>query len=116
MLKLNITPAAAARIARLVDEENRKAAKPVVGLRLSVKKGGCAGFQYEMALGAATDSDHQVSAHGATVLVDPSSAGYLQGATLNFTDELMQKRLVVENPNTLIECGCGSSYSFASPA
>lgn len=81
-------------------------------LRVSVLAGGCSGFQYRFEL----DRDRQpddlvITRAGATVLVDPASLDLLDGAELDFTEELMGAHFAVRNPNAKSACGCGTSFS-----
>lgn len=81
-------------------------------LRISVKGGGCSGFQYsfDVEKGRA-DDDIAVTRDGATVLVDPVSLELLRGAELDFVDNLMGQAFQVKNPNAVASCGCGVSFS-----
>ncbi len=81
-------------------------------LRISVKGGGCSGFQYafDIEKGRAED-DFVATRDGATVLVDPMSLEMLRGAELDFVDDLMGQSFRVKNPNAVASCGCGVSFS-----
>jgi iron-sulfur cluster insertion protein len=84
-----------------------------VALRISVKGGGCSGFQYSFDIekGRAED-DMVVTRDGATVLVDPVSLDMLKGAELDFVDDLMGQSFRVNNPNAVSSCGCGVSFAI----
>ena len=81
-------------------------------LRISVKGGGCSGFQYAFDIDRAQAEDDYVARRdGATVLVDPISLEMIRGAELDFVDDLMGQSFRVKNPNAVASCGCGVSFS-----
>jgi iron-sulfur cluster insertion protein len=81
-------------------------------LRISVKGGGCSGFQYAFDVERSrADDDVVVTRDGASVLVDPISLELLKGAELDFVDDLMGQSFRVKNPNAVASCGCGVSFS-----
>ena len=81
-------------------------------LRISVKGGGCSGFQYAFDVERTrAEDDVAVTRDGATVLVDPVSLEMLKGAELDFVDDLMGQSFRVKNPNAVASCGCGVSFS-----
>jgi iron-sulfur cluster insertion protein len=81
-------------------------------LRISVKGGGCSGFQYAFDVDRSrADDDVVVTRDGATLLVDPVSLELLKGAELDFVDDLMGQSFRVRNPNAVASCGCGVSFS-----
>ena len=87
-------------------------AKTGAALRISVKGGGCSGFQYAFDIEKTrADDDVAVTRDGATVLVDPVSLEMLKGAELDFVDDLMGQSFRVKNPNAVASCGCGVSFS-----
>ncbi len=82
-------------------------------LRVAVEGGGCSGFQYDIRLESAPESDDLVlEKDGIKVLVDPVSLPFLANAEIDFTDELIGARFVVNNPNATSSCGCGTSFSM----
>jgi len=82
-------------------------------LRVAVEGGGCSGFQYEIALADAPAPDDLVlEKDGQRVLIDPVSLPFLAGAEIDFADELIGARFVVNNPNATSSCGCGTSFSM----
>lgn len=81
-------------------------------LRVAVEGGGCSGFQYEITLDKAEDSDLVLEKDGERVLVDQVSLPFLAGATIDFTEELIGARFTIENPNATSSCGCGTSFSM----
>jgi iron-sulfur cluster insertion protein len=85
---------------------------PSAALRISVKGGGCSGFQYEFDVDASRAEDDFVATRdGATVLVDPVSLEMVKGSELDFVDDLMGRAFKVKNPNAVASCGCGVSFS-----
>lgn len=82
-------------------------------LRIAVEGGGCSGFQYDMQLTDEADpGDLILEGAGQRVLIDPMSLPFLENATIDFSDELIGARFVVENPNATSSCGCGISFSM----
>jgi iron-sulfur cluster assembly accessory protein len=80
-------------------------------LRVFVQGGGCSGFQYGMALdNNFREEDAVFENHGVKVLIDEVSINYLNGATIDYVDELMGSGFKIENPNAVSACGCGSSF------
>jgi iron-sulfur cluster assembly accessory protein len=84
-----------------------------VGLRVGVRGGGCSGFQYALALDEKRDDDHVFDTSGIRVLVDPASLRYVDGSTVDYTENFMGSGFEVSNPNTVASCGCGSSFRVA---
>lgn len=82
-------------------------------LRISVEGGGCSGFQYKFDLVAAKAGDDIVlEKSGATVLIDPVSAEYMDGAEIDFVDDLIGAAFKIKNPVATASCGCGTSFSI----
>jgi iron-sulfur cluster insertion protein len=105
---LRFTTAAAAKVTRLIAEEGN----PELKLRLYIQGGGCSGFQYGFAFDEhAAEDDTQVVTDGVTLLVDPLSMQYLQGAEVDYSEGLQGAQFVIRNPNATTTCGCGSSFS-----
>jgi len=104
---LTIGPRAAARLTALLADHPGRA------LRVSVKGGGCSGFQYSFDIDSGAETDDFVAVRdGAKVLVDPVSAELLMGSELDFVDDLMGQAFRVHNPNAKSSCGCGVSFSL----
>lgn len=81
-------------------------------LRLSVEGGGCSGFQYKFDLVPQSDPDDLIiEREGATVLIDPMSLPFLEGAELDYVHELIGASFKVNNPNAQAACGCGTSFT-----
>lgn len=106
---ITITEPAIAKIQDILAEENN----PKIKLRVFVQGGGCSGFSYGFTLDEEqNEDDFEFDHSGVQVLVDSMSAQYLQGATINYKDELMGSSFVIDNPNATTTCGCGSSFSI----
>jgi iron-sulfur cluster assembly accessory protein len=84
-----------------------------IGLRVGVRGGGCSGFQYALALDEKRDDDHVFDTSGIPVLVDPASLRYVEGSTVDYTENFMGSGFEVSNPNVVASCGCGSSFRVA---
>lgn len=103
-----LTDAAATKVQELITAEGDEA----LALRVAVRPGGCSGFSYEMFFDSdVTDDDLTADYQGVKVVVDPSSAQMLTGATLDYKDGLNQAGFSIDNPNAQRSCGCGSSFS-----
>lgn len=80
-------------------------------LRISIQGGGCAGMEYKFELENKCEEDDLTFSHlGAEVVIDPVSAQYLNGATLDYISEMFNSRFVLTNPNAKTTCGCGQSF------
>jgi iron-sulfur cluster assembly accessory protein len=87
--------------------------EPGAALRLSVKGGGCSGFQYAFDVDKArADDDFVTTRDGATVVVDSVSLEMVKGSELDFVDDLMGRAFKVRNPNAVASCGCGVSFTL----
>ena len=83
-------------------------------LRIAIQGGGCSGFQYGLGFDrGALEGDHELSQHGVTIVVDPFSAPYLTGATIDWLDGLQESGFKIDNPNAVSSCGCGHSFQVA---
>ena len=82
-------------------------------LRVSVEGGGCSGFQYKFDLVADRAADDLVlEKEGATLLIDPTSLQYMEGAEIDFVDDLIGAAFKINNPVASSSCGCGTSFSI----
>lgn len=102
-----VTDRAFARLAEIAET----AGQPQV-LRVAVSGGGCSGFQYEITLDAPATDDVVFESDGQKVVVDPVSMPFLANAVIDFSDELIGARFVIDNPNAASSCGCGLSFSM----
>jgi len=106
---VTISPAAEARIATLI------AGKDAFGLRIGLKKGGCAGMEYTMELAeAAGPGDEVVEQGAARVLIAPMAQMFLFGTEIDFEQGLLDSGFRFRNPNVTDACGCGESVSFST--
>lgn len=101
-----VTPRAFERLAEIGAAAQGKA------LRIAVEGGGCSGFQYEIDLDEAKDGDLVLEGAGEKVVIDDVSLPFLAQATIDFSEELIGARFVIENPNATSSCGCGTSFSM----
>jgi iron-sulfur cluster insertion protein len=103
---VSISESAARRLKKIMKGEEG------VALRISVKGGGCSGFQYSFDMDRSRAPDDFIATRdGATVLVDPVSLELIKGSELDFVDDLMGQAFRVKNPNAIASCGCGVSFS-----
>ena len=108
---VSLTETAAAKVLELMAEEPNGEASV---LRIAVQGGGCSGFEYALGFDSgAQEGDHELEAHGVTVVVDPFSAPYLAGAEIDFLTGLQESGFKISNPNVVAACGCGSSFQVA---
>ncbi len=99
------------RAARRIVEILRAEDAPL--MRVSVEGGGCSGFQYRFDLvKAQAPDDLVVERDGAKVVVDPVSLGFVQGAEIDFVDDLIGASFKINNPNVTAACGCGTSFTI----
>ncbi|WP_045835783.1 iron-sulfur cluster insertion protein ErpA [Hyphomicrobium sp. 99] len=107
-MTITVTERAATRIAEITATE---AEAPI--LRVSVEGGGCSGFQYKFDLvGNHADDDLVIERNGAVVVIDPVSAQYMEGAQIDFVDDLIGASFKISNPVATASCGCGTSFSI----
>jgi len=105
---ITLTDSAAVKVKELLDAEG----EPQLALRVAVRPGGCSGFSYEMFFdGDIATDDEAAFFSGVKVVVDPSSAQLLTGATLDYKDGLQNAGFSIDNPNATRTCGCGQSFS-----
>ena len=102
------TASAAARVRELMQDEDSDDLK----LRVFITGGGCSGFQYGFTFDEGTEEgDAVVDRDGVTLLVDPMSLQYLEGAEIDYKEDASGAQFVIRNPNASTTCGCGSSFS-----
>jgi iron-sulfur cluster insertion protein len=105
---LVFTENAARKVLTLIEEEGN----PDLKLRVFITGGGCSGFQYGfMFEEAAQEDDAKVMREGVTLLVDPMSIQYLEGAEIDYKEDISGAQFVIRNPMAATTCGCGSSFS-----
>jgi iron-sulfur cluster assembly protein len=106
---MTITPAAAARVKSIMATKGPN----VTGLKIGIKKGGCAGMEYTMEWAeAAGKFDEVVEQDGARVIIDPKAVLYLLGTEMDFKADKLSAQFVFNNPNQQGSCGCGESVNL----
>ncbi len=107
---ITVSEQALSQLKNLLEEQEH----PTMGLRVYVSPGGCSGFSYGMGFDDQPAADDEVVEHkGVRVFVDPYSATYLEGAEIDYVDELMGGGFTIHNPNAVRTCGCGHSFQTA---
>lgn len=106
---ITITDSAKYKIQDIIAEENN----PKLKLRMFVQGGGCSGFTYGFTLDEdQNDDDFTLEAGSVNVIIDSMSAMYIQDATIDYVETLMESSFKITNPNATTTCGCGSSFSI----
>jgi iron-sulfur cluster assembly protein len=111
---IELTASAAAQLRVLVQE--KRLDTKTSGLRLSVEKGGCAGLQYAMTIGAPQESDLIVERDSARLFIDAESLKWLDNSVVDYEDGLSGAGFRVRNPLSARSCGCGTSFEPAGSA
>ena len=106
---VNITENAVQKVKNILEQEKENI--PQGGLRIYVQGGGCSGFSYGMVLDEAADGDQVFEQHGVKVIIDPMSMRYLEGAEVDYKEDLMGGGFAIKNPNATSTCGCGHSFN-----
>jgi iron-sulfur cluster assembly protein len=110
---MSVTDAAAARVKEIVAAADR----PIVGVRVGVKNGGCAGMAYTMEFAeAVAANDEVVEDKGVKLLIDPKALLFLLGAQMDFKIDKLSASFVFRNPNETSACGCGESVAITPAA
>ncbi|WP_407492860.1 HesB/IscA family protein [Pseudooceanicola sp. MF1-13] len=105
---VSMTPRASAQISKLMARDGRQ------GLRIGVKKGGCAGMEYTMDYVDEVDpNDEVVEQDGARVMIAPMAQMFLFGTEIDYEVSLLESGFKFNNPNVVEACGCGESIKFA---
>lgn len=105
---ITVTETAVAKIQDILAEENN----PELKLRVFVQGGGCSGMSYGFTLDdVQNEDDWDLEIDGVKVLVDSMSGGYLQGAVVDYREDVYGSSFTIKNPNAVTTCGCGSSFS-----
>ncbi len=110
-MTLTLPPKVTERAFHRLAEINAGAEAPQA-LRVAVEGGGCSGFQYEIKLDMPAEDDLVLEGAGQKVVVDSVSLPFLADAVIDFSEELIGARFVIENPNASSSCGCGTSFSM----
>ena len=106
---MRLSEAAATRIKELMAKSDR----PIAGLRVGVKNGGCAGMEYTMEYAEKVNpTDEVVEDKGVKILIDPKAVLFLLGTEMDWKTEKMSSQFVFNNPNQTSACGCGESVQL----
>ncbi|MBK1882002.1 iron-sulfur cluster assembly accessory protein [Luteolibacter pohnpeiensis] len=108
---ITLTPKAAAELGTMLQA---RAKSPQSGLRLAVRRGGCAGWQYEMQVADPENGDVVVEEGAARVIVAADSISKLEGCEIDFSDDLTDAGFKINNPQAARSCGCGTSFEVAN--
>jgi iron-sulfur cluster assembly accessory protein len=114
-MPITVTEKAAGEVKRILGEQKTEGNLPEkVYLRMRVVGGGCSGFQHKLDLDPVTNEklDETFEFHGIPVVVDKRSLMYLDGAVVDFHDDLNRRGFSITNPQAKSTCGCGSSFSM----
>jgi len=103
---ISVTEQAADEIKRLLPGEEGK-----TGLRLEITGGGCSGMSYGLSFDTQQEKDHVIASHGVNVYIDPKTAIYVKGTSLDFQGGLEGRGFSIKNPQAKSSCGCGKSFS-----
>ncbi len=106
---ITLSATAAQKVKGILEQEKENL--PQGGLRIYVQGGGCSGFQYGMVLDEAADGDQIFEREGIKVIVDPMSLRFLEGAEVDYKEDLMGGGFAIKNPNATSSCGCGHSFN-----
>lgn len=107
-MNINISDNCVIKVKDLLAEENN----PNLKLRVFVQGGGCSGFQYGFTFDdAVNEDDWTLEKDSVHFVVDSMSYQYLEGAEIDYKEDLMSSEFVIRNPNAQSTCGCGSSFS-----
>ncbi|MGH3111667.1 MAG: HesB/IscA family protein [Gaiellaceae bacterium] len=107
---ITLTPVAASKVKELLADEPDGEA---LVLRVAIQGGGCSGFQYGLGFDSVAEGDLELSLEGVPVAVDPFSAPYLRGTTIDFLNSIQESGFKIDNPNATASCGCGHSFTVA---
>jgi iron-sulfur cluster assembly protein len=106
---MSLTDAAAARVKEIIANTD----KPIAGLRVGVKNGGCAGMSYTMEFAEmVTPLDEVIEDKGVKVLIDPKAVLFLLGSEMDFKVDRLSSTFTFRNPNETSACGCGESVAI----
>ena len=109
-LTISLSQLAATEVKRFMQQE--AVSEQQGGLRVSVQPGGCSGFRYGLLIEEqAAEDDYVLEAEGVRVFVDPFSAQYLNGVSIDYVSSMQGSGFTFKNPNATGGCGCGSSFS-----
>jgi iron-sulfur cluster assembly protein len=107
---IDTTPSAIRHLQELLASREAPAG---YGLRLDVERGGCAGLQYAMQIGAPAENDLVLDAGGVRIFIAPDCVPLVRGSTLDYHESLTDAGFKIENPNAARSCGCGTSFELS---
>jgi iron-sulfur cluster assembly protein len=111
---VSLTATAADKVRELMAEDPEGESQV---LRVAIQGGGCSGFQYGLGFDSGpAEDDETLEQHGVRVVIDPHSAPYLKGATIDFLSGLAESGFKIDNPNAQASCGCGHSFTVEEGA
>ena len=106
---ITLSDKAAERVKEIINQ----AKEPIIGVRVGVASGGCAGMSYVMEYAKSSNSkDEVIEDKGDKVLIDPSAVMYLLGTEMDYKKEELSSTFVFKNPNETERCGCGESFKI----
>jgi iron-sulfur cluster assembly accessory protein len=109
-IELTVTPNAAVEVKKFMEAEG--VTGEIGGLRVSVQPGGCSGFKYSLVIeDKNAEDDFVIDNEGFRVFIDPFSAQYISGVTIDYVTSMQGSGFTFKNPNASGGCGCGSSFS-----
>ena len=114
-MPITLTEKAAGEVKRIIQDQHEQGGAPEkIYLRMRVVGGGCSGFQHKLDLDPAVNDklDDVFEQHGVPIVVDKRSLMYLEGAVVDYHDELNRRGFSISNPSAKSTCGCGSSFSM----
>ena len=109
-IMITLTPKAVAELGKLLESKAKSAHS---GLRLAVRRGGCAGWQYEMNVADPEPGDEVIESGAARVIVAADSVDRLAGCEVDYSDDLTDAGFKIQNPQAARSCGCGTSFEPA---
>ena len=108
-MSLIFNSSAAKKVREIMEEDSN--IPDDISLRVYIQGGGCSGFQYGFAFDGKKEGDETVLTDGVTLLVDPTSLQYLDGAEIDYSADHFASQFTITNPNAQTTCGCGSSFA-----
>ena len=108
-MSLTFHSAAAEKVKEIMDEDPEVTED--ISLRVFIQGGGCSGFQYGFTFDEIKDDDDVVVTDGVSLVVDPLSLQYLDGAEIDYSTDHFTSQFIIRNPNVQTTCGCGSSFA-----
>ena len=108
-MSITFHSAAAKKVKEIIQEDSEVSES--IPLRVFIQGGGCSGFQYGFTFDDKKEDDEAVVTDGVTLVVDPLSLQYLEGAEIDYSSDHFSSQFTIRNPNVQSTCGCGSSFA-----